>query len=280
MKLLEHDDYARYSNDIIVMRIGPSDQMLNALLTNATLALQLSTREGFEVKVSEALYHGKPIIAAKAGGIPLQVQHGKNGYLVEPGDTRAVAGYLYKLWMDRDLLTKMSMYSKTSVSDEIGTVGNALCWMYLVATLSQGVAKDASASARGLAQVIDANRGDGVSTETGSTKEEDTGKSQVGHIFCPKGRWINDLAREQAGEPYTEGETRLPRGVFVEGKRRVQGKKGEKVGGDGEYADFEARVKGQGDGEERSGRGDGAVAIENSEEGEEDGEEKKSKEEN
>jgi glycosyltransferase involved in cell wall biosynthesis len=54
-------------------------------ISNAKVALQLSTREGFEVKVSEALHKGIPVVTTKAGGIPLQVEHGKNGYLVDPG---------------------------------------------------------------------------------------------------------------------------------------------------------------------------------------------------
>lgn len=178
MKLLEQEEYAHYANDIVVMRIGPSDQMLNALMSEAKIALQLSTREGFEVKVSEALHHGKPIVATKAGGIPLQVQHGKNGFLVETGDTAAVAEHLYNLWMDQDLYNRMSEYASVSVSDEVGTVGNALCWLYLASKLSQ----------------------------------------PGGRKFLPKAKWINDLARAEAGEPYKEKEPRLPRRVFTDVK--------------------------------------------------------------
>ena len=39
--------------------------VLNVLMANAKFALQLSTREGFEVKVSEALHAGKPVIASR-----------------------------------------------------------------------------------------------------------------------------------------------------------------------------------------------------------------------
>ena len=121
------------------MRIGPCDQMLNALLSKAKIALQLSTREGFEVKVSEALHMGKPVIATLAGGIPLQVQHGKNGFLVNVGDTEAVADRLFELWMDHELYSRMSRYAAHSVSDEVSTVGNMLSWLYLASKLSKGV---------------------------------------------------------------------------------------------------------------------------------------------
>ena len=94
-------------------------------MSNSRIALQLSTREGFEVKVSEALHAAKHVIACRTGGIPLQIEHGKSGYLVTPHDHDAVANHLYELYTDEDLYRKMSRYAKTHVSDEVSTVGNA-----------------------------------------------------------------------------------------------------------------------------------------------------------
>ncbi|KAG0136209.1 hypothetical protein HOY82DRAFT_625891 [Tuber indicum] len=138
IKLLEKKKYADIAKDVVVMRIGPSDQMLNVLLTTAKLVVQLSSREGFEVKVSEALHHGKPVVATRTGGIPLQIEHGKSGFLVEVGDTKSVADHLFNLYTDDDLYTRMSEHAKASVSDEVGTVGNAACWLYLAAKLAGG----------------------------------------------------------------------------------------------------------------------------------------------
>ena len=137
LELLE-TEYGDIQSDVILMSLGPTDQLLNALMSNAKVALQLSTREGFEVKVSEALHKGVPIIATRAGGIPLQVEHGKSGYLVEPGDSMAVAGYLNKLFTNEELYEKMSAYAATHVSDEVSTVGNALSWLYMADTLAKG----------------------------------------------------------------------------------------------------------------------------------------------
>ncbi|KAK4943628.1 hypothetical protein LTR28_008410, partial [Elasticomyces elasticus] len=130
--------YQDLKEDISIVRLGPTDQMLNALLSKARVALQLSTREGFEVKVSEALHKGIPVIAAKAGGIPLQVEHGKSGFLVEPGDSSAVAEYLRQLFTNSDTYKRMSAYAASHVSDEVSTVGNALAWLYLADTLAKG----------------------------------------------------------------------------------------------------------------------------------------------
>ncbi|PGH18860.1 hypothetical protein AJ79_00273 [Helicocarpus griseus UAMH5409] len=180
--VIEHIDnkLPHLKSSICVMHIPPSDQILNAMLSKARVALQLSTREGFEIKVSEALHKGKPVIATKAGGIPLQLQHGKNGFLVEVGDTEAVAKHLCELWTDEELYYRLSSWAADSVSDEVSTVGNALSWLYLASEMSKG-------------RKVEAN-----------------------------GRWVNDLAREEAGEPYGKHENRLKREVAGEGRGRVQ----------------------------------------------------------
>ncbi|KAJ5835061.1 Glycosyl transferase family 1 [Penicillium robsamsonii] len=123
---------------ICVVRVRPCDQVLNAILSKATIALQLSRSEGFEVKVSEAIHKGKPVIATRAGGIPLQVMHGKNGFLVDVGDTDAVAKHLFNLWTDHDMYSRMSKYGINNVSDEVSTVGSALNWLYLATKMSRG----------------------------------------------------------------------------------------------------------------------------------------------
>jgi alpha,alpha-trehalose phosphorylase (configuration-retaining) len=125
-------------NLICVVRLRPSDQVLNALLSKATIALQLSTREGFEVKVSEAIHKGVPVIATRAGGIPLQIDHGQSGFLVDVGDTNAVARHLFDLWTDEALYRRMSEHALGHVYDEVSTVGNALSWLYLASKFSKG----------------------------------------------------------------------------------------------------------------------------------------------
>lgn len=169
-QLEEH--YPHLIPDCSIMRLEPNDQLLNTMIANAHVVLQLSTREGFEVKVSEALHAGRPIIATSAGGIPLQVKDEINGFLVQPGDWQAVAKHLLKLFTDDELHQKMSHAAATGVSDEVGTVGNALAWFYLAAKWAE------------------------VGISPGLHGDE---------------RWVNDMAREEAGKPYAEGENRLPR---------------------------------------------------------------------
>jgi trehalose synthase len=55
---------------------------VNAFQSLADVVIQKSTREGFGLTVTEALWKGRPFIGGDVGGIPLQVQDGVSGYLV------------------------------------------------------------------------------------------------------------------------------------------------------------------------------------------------------
>ena len=55
---------------------------VNAFQSLADVVIQKSTREGFGLTVSEALWKGRPFIGGDVGGIPLQVSNGVSGYLV------------------------------------------------------------------------------------------------------------------------------------------------------------------------------------------------------
>jgi len=55
---------------------------VNAFQSHADVVVQKSTREGFGLTVSEAIWKAKPFIGGAVGGIPLQVQDGTTGFLV------------------------------------------------------------------------------------------------------------------------------------------------------------------------------------------------------
>jgi trehalose synthase len=55
---------------------------VNAFQSHSDILVQKSTREGFGLTVTEALWKARPLIAGAVGGIPLQVSDGESGYLV------------------------------------------------------------------------------------------------------------------------------------------------------------------------------------------------------
>ncbi|HUY77670.1 MAG TPA: glycosyltransferase [Ktedonobacterales bacterium] len=62
---------------------GVGNVEVNAFQRMATVVLQKSLREGFGLTISEGLWKGKPVIGGNVGGIPIQIEDGKTGYLVE-----------------------------------------------------------------------------------------------------------------------------------------------------------------------------------------------------
>ena len=56
---------------------------VNAFQAQADVVIQKSTREGFGLTVTEAIWKGRPFIGGNVGGIPLQIENGISGYLVD-----------------------------------------------------------------------------------------------------------------------------------------------------------------------------------------------------
>lgn len=56
---------------------------VNAFQRLSSLVVQKSVREGFGLVVSESLWKGTPVVAGRAGGIPLQMADGVGGALVD-----------------------------------------------------------------------------------------------------------------------------------------------------------------------------------------------------
>ncbi|MBV8217108.1 MAG: glycosyltransferase [Solirubrobacterales bacterium] len=55
---------------------------VNAFQSHCDVVIQKSTREGFGLTVTEAIWKGRPLIGGAVGGIPLQVSDGETGFLV------------------------------------------------------------------------------------------------------------------------------------------------------------------------------------------------------
>jgi len=60
-----------------------------AVQTLSQVVFQKSLREGFGLSVTEALWKATPVIGGRAGGIPLQIQPGVGGFLVDTPEEAA-----------------------------------------------------------------------------------------------------------------------------------------------------------------------------------------------
>jgi N-acetyl-alpha-D-glucosaminyl L-malate synthase BshA len=66
-------------------------------LGQADLFLLPSQLESFGLAALEAMACEVPVIATNAGGVPEVVEHGVDGYLVQPGDVKQAAKYAIEL---------------------------------------------------------------------------------------------------------------------------------------------------------------------------------------
>jgi len=76
-------DAAQGDRDIHILLLPPdAHHDINALQRAADIIVQKSTKEGFGLTVTEAMWKGKPVVGSAVGGIVLQVRDYNTGFLV------------------------------------------------------------------------------------------------------------------------------------------------------------------------------------------------------
>ena len=113
---------------------GVGNVEVNAFQRLSDVVIQKSIREGFGLVVAEALWKNTPVVAGRAGGIPLQMQDGAGGFLVDsveecaaktlrlledPKEGAELAARGRKLVRERFLLTRL-------IADELRLYGSLL----------------------------------------------------------------------------------------------------------------------------------------------------------
>ena len=85
-----HDIVAETRDDpdihVLTNFTGIGNAEVNAFQCCSNVVLQKSLREGFGLVVSETLWKGTPVVAGRAGGIPMQMPEGVGGYLIDSID--------------------------------------------------------------------------------------------------------------------------------------------------------------------------------------------------
>ena len=94
---------------------GIGNTEVNVFQRKSDVVLQKSIREGFGLIVSETLWKGTPIIAGKTGGIPMQMDKGVGGFLVDPHDEGEMSRRALQLLEDRDLARDLGVRGKEHV---------------------------------------------------------------------------------------------------------------------------------------------------------------------
>ena len=106
----ERESHERLAKSLGVVRhcffLGYQEEMGRWFDSFDAFALP-SANEGTPVSAIEALAAGCPVVATRVGGVPDVVQDGETGFLVESGDTEALARRLAELAADPELRRRL-----------------------------------------------------------------------------------------------------------------------------------------------------------------------------
>ena len=114
------------------------DLIVNAFQVASLVLLQKSTREGFGLTVTEAMWKGKPTIGGDSGGIRVQIEDGVNGFLVSSPEECATR--LVALLQDPALRSHMGAAARESVRQRFLLPRLALDWLKVAQAHVPGLA--------------------------------------------------------------------------------------------------------------------------------------------
>ena len=74
--------------------------------------------EPFGLVAVEAMASGRPVCVSRVGGLQDIVTHGETGFIFDPGDSTALAGFLARLLDDGDLRKRMGASARQRAEEE------------------------------------------------------------------------------------------------------------------------------------------------------------------
>jgi trehalose synthase len=105
-------------NGDILLVLGNNEKLVNAVQTFSSVIIQKSTREGFCLAVTEAMWKGTPVVASNVGGIPSQIEDAQSGYLLDPFDFDGFAERIVHLLKNPDEGRELGRRAKETVREE------------------------------------------------------------------------------------------------------------------------------------------------------------------
>ncbi len=107
-----------YKNGHIIFVVGNNETLVNAVQRFSDVIIQKSTKEGFCLCVTEALWKGTPVVASDVGGIPSQINDGENGFLLAPKNTEGFADRIIHLLKNPEDGKAMGQKAKETVREK------------------------------------------------------------------------------------------------------------------------------------------------------------------
>jgi trehalose synthase len=102
----------------VILVTSENNILVNAIQRESAVIIQRSSREGFGMTVTEALWKEKPVVASDVGGIPLQIRNGDSGFLVDPDDTAGFVARVVEILDHPDLAKKLGKRGRETVREK------------------------------------------------------------------------------------------------------------------------------------------------------------------
>ena len=99
--------------------------------------LNTSLHEGHPLSILEAMFCGKPVVAARVGGIPEIISHGEQGFLVEHRKPKDFVKYCLQLLEDAELRKKMGESARKKVAESFSRERMIASYYQLYESLSR-----------------------------------------------------------------------------------------------------------------------------------------------
>ncbi|MBA7482288.1 Trehalose synthase [subsurface metagenome] len=132
--------YAGEDEDIHVLsnlsEIAVGAFEVGALQQAASVVIQKSIREGFGLTVAEALWKGRPVVAGNVGGIPLQIEHSKTGFLAN--STPEYVDYVLYLLRHPEVANEMGRQAKRYVRQNFLITRNLADYLRILGGFNHG----------------------------------------------------------------------------------------------------------------------------------------------
>jgi trehalose synthase len=111
--------------------VGPV--AINAFQRGSTVVVQKSIREGFGLTASEAMWKDRAVVVGDAGGLRLQVEDGRSGFVVD--SIERCAARVVQLVGDADLRAELGRNARDRVRNHFLTVRELTDYLHLLASL-------------------------------------------------------------------------------------------------------------------------------------------------
>lgn len=112
-----------HSNVVLLHNIT-EEEKIEKFLTSDIFLLP-SYAEGLPISILEAMASGLPIITTPVGGIPEVIEDGINGFLITPGDHRALAEKLLLLLSNKQMRQEMGSNNRKKIKERYDI--NVIC---------------------------------------------------------------------------------------------------------------------------------------------------------